>query len=656
MVNFNYYLISKILLIVITNPLHMKRLALFFVVGMFFFLEINAQNTAITDDDAYDPHPSAILDVKSINKGLLMPRLTTAQRNAVFNPATGLLVFDTDEKAFYFYNGSQWLNVSSGAGSGDSWNQNGNTVQLIDSTSKVGIGTNTPIAKLGVKGDVPIDSNEPLLEVVNANGDTVFAVYSTGVRVNVFDDPTGKATGKRGGFAVAGFDQSKGVTKEYLRVTPDSVRVYVDRDSAKATGKRGGFAVAGFDQSKGVAKEYLRVTPDSVRVYVEREISKASGKRGGFAVAGFDQSKGTTQEFMRVTPDSVRVYIGNIAKATGKRGGFAVAGFDQSKGSDSSFLFVGADTTQIATVFKSSNDVVVNTDIYKSTGDFYVPDELATISTGAISDIGRDTAIAWGNITSDGRSEVTSRGICWNTVPNPTTSDNFIASGSGTGEFSGLLNGLVVNTTYYLRAYAVNAVGTAYSNQVQFKYIPPLPTIEPDTSLIPDGLAITYTDILNYIEFTDGQMINSANDITSIFLDIEHSYVGDLDVELVCPNGQSVMLMAQGGGERDLGEPVPDESGAPGNGYLYSFSDTAATTWSSMMTNTDVHDYIDNSGNSITNAQYIPEGFYQPVTNMSNLIGCPLDGDWTLEITDNSGQDDGYVFMWGINFNSGVYP
>jgi uncharacterized protein (TIGR02145 family) len=367
-----------------------------------------------------------------------------------------------------------FINSLTGPPGDGAWDDTNNT---LSTTKKVGVGTSTPFAKLGVKGDVPIESDEPLFEVVNANGDTVFAVYSTGVRVNVFDDPTGKATGKRGGFAVAGFDQSKGVTKEYLRVTPDSVRVYVDRDSAKATGKRGGFAVAGFDQSKGVAKEYLRVTPDSVRVYVEREISKASGKRGGFAVAGFDQSKGTTQEYMRVTPDSVRVYIGNMAKATGKRGGFAVAGFDQSKGIDSSYLFVGADTTEIATVFKSSKDVVVKTDIFKSTGEFYVPDELATISTGFVSNVGADSAIAWGNITSDGRSDVTVRGICWSTAPNPTTADAFVAAGSGTGEFTGKLTGLSLNTTYYLRAYATNAVGTAYGNEVQFNSAAAIPTV-----------------------------------------------------------------------------------------------------------------------------------------------------------------------------------
>jgi len=62
--------------------------------------------------------------------------------------------------------------------------------------------------------------------VLNASGDTVLAVYQEGVRIWVADDTTGvKANGSRGGFAVGGMNPTKGYTNEYLRVTPDSVRV-----------------------------------------------------------------------------------------------------------------------------------------------------------------------------------------------------------------------------------------------------------------------------------------------------------------------------------------------------------------------------------------------------------------------------------------------
>ena len=55
-----------------------------------------------------EPNTSAMLDVSSTEKGMLMPRMTSAQRVAISNPAEGLLVYDTDENALYFYDGGNW--------------------------------------------------------------------------------------------------------------------------------------------------------------------------------------------------------------------------------------------------------------------------------------------------------------------------------------------------------------------------------------------------------------------------------------------------------------------------------------------------------------------------------------------------------------------
>lgn len=77
-------------------------------------------------------------------------------------------------------------------------------------------------------------------------------------------------------------------------------------------------------------------------------------------------------------------------------------------------------------------------------------------------------ATCGGIVISDGGSEVTERGVCWATTPNPTTSDSHLASGTGTGEFSVNLSGLIANTTYHVRAYAVNEKGTAYGDNVEF--------------------------------------------------------------------------------------------------------------------------------------------------------------------------------------------
>ena len=72
---------------------------------------LHAQAVSI-NTDASNPHPSALLDVKSTAKGMLVPRMTSAQRATIASPATGLLVFDTDTGSFWFYTGSAWTDLS----------------------------------------------------------------------------------------------------------------------------------------------------------------------------------------------------------------------------------------------------------------------------------------------------------------------------------------------------------------------------------------------------------------------------------------------------------------------------------------------------------------------------------------------------------------
>jgi hypothetical protein len=93
---------------------------------------------------------------------------------------------------------------------------------------------------------------------------------------------------------------------------------------------------------------------------------------------------------------------------------------------------------------------------------------LATISTTTASSLTANSALTGGDITNDGNASVTSRGICWGTSTNPTTSNNITNDGSGTGIFTSSITNLLHNTTYYVRAYAVNSVGTAYGNQISF--------------------------------------------------------------------------------------------------------------------------------------------------------------------------------------------
>lgn len=97
-------------------------------------------------------------------------------------------------------------------------------------------------------------------------------------------------------------------------------------------------------------------------------------------------------------------------------------------------------------------------------GDLTTP----SLATTYISGVSASSAISGGNITNDGGTTITARGVCWSITTNPTISNTKTTDGSGTGAFTSSITGLTAGTTYYLRAYATNSTGTSYGNEVSF--------------------------------------------------------------------------------------------------------------------------------------------------------------------------------------------
>ena len=93
---------------------------------------------------------------------------------------------------------------------------------------------------------------------------------------------------------------------------------------------------------------------------------------------------------------------------------------------------------------------------------------LPTVKTHTVYNVMQSYAVAGGNVSSDGNASVTERGVVYGTNQHPTTVDNKVSNGSGMGSFTCNLTNLQSNTTYYVRAYAVNSVGTAYGEEVTF--------------------------------------------------------------------------------------------------------------------------------------------------------------------------------------------
>lgn len=95
------------------------------------------------------------------------------------------------------------------------------------------------------------------------------------------------------------------------------------------------------------------------------------------------------------------------------------------------------------------------------------------LTTTVVTNIFTKKATSGGNVTSQGQSAITTRGVCWNTTGTPTTANPKTADGTGIGSFPSLMTGLTGSTLYYVRAYVINTEGTYYGNQVTFTTQPP---------------------------------------------------------------------------------------------------------------------------------------------------------------------------------------
>lgn len=91
-----------------------------------------------------------------------------------------------------------------------------------------------------------------------------------------------------------------------------------------------------------------------------------------------------------------------------------------------------------------------------------------TVTTNEVTNVTSNSATCCGNVSSDGGTNVIQRGVCYSTLQNPTTSNQIITSGTGNGSYTCNITGLSANTTYFVRAYAINSVGTAYGGQKSF--------------------------------------------------------------------------------------------------------------------------------------------------------------------------------------------
>ena len=223
------------------------------------------------------------------------------------------------------------------------------------------------------------------------------------------------------------------------------------------------------------------------------------------------------------------------------------------------------------------------------------------------------------------------------------------------------------------------------------------PNVVGGATFLPDGNGQCYNTSVNFDSFDEGAIINSASDIDRIYINIEHSFLGDLAIMLECPNGQQCLLKAfnrgnsyqdgpivsnlnwqntggtynigsQRGGGAHLG--LAHDNGScnddPGYGFPYYFypdGDEPFGEYSNYrptIVSVNRGDYADSllcpEQVYYNCLAYGEEHRYGPYENMTSLIGCPLNGEWRLYVCDMWAIDNGWIFEWGIYFNEEVFP
>ena len=266
---------------------------------------------------------------------------------------------------------------------------------------------------------------------------------------------------------------------------------------------------------------------------------------------------------------------------------------------------------------------------------------IPSVTTAAISNITGTSATVGGNVTSDGEETVFDRGICYSTVSTPTVSDNCIHIGQGTGSFSDVLTGLLSETTYYVRAFAINSIGVGYGSEVGFTTTtsntpqdgqpcsgtPTLTDIDGNVyNTVQIGQQCWMKENLRTTKYADNTVItplyapnNAGTNVatygylynwSSVMHGAFSSNANPSGVQGICPNGWHVPSDAEW---TQLTDYVSSQ-----NEYVCGNDNTqiakamaAATGWNSTTVNCAIGNNQDN--NNITEFSAIPAGYYHGV-------------------------------------------
>ncbi|MCX6278976.1 MAG: hypothetical protein NT004_12910 [Bacteroidetes bacterium] len=469
----------------------MKQLFIFIMMLLLLRNSLYAQ-VAINSDGSL-PNNSAMLDVKSINKGFLPPRMTFVEMNAIINPAPGLMVFCIDCSAnssgtlAMFFNGMWHIFNSSCLSPGSpvaslhipSSNQivwNWNTVpwatgykwNIVNSYgTAIDMGTNISKTEAGLLCNT---SYSRYVWAYNSCANSGIATTLT--QTTSLDPPAAPISGSH---------------------IPSTTQVVWNWNQV----------VGALGYKWSASNIYSAATDLGTNTsYTETGLTcNTSYTRYIWAYNECGNSTATTTNQTTSSCSPYPTVITSVATAITQT--TATSGGNVTSNGGSTVLFRGVcwSTSQNPTLLYNYTTNGSDTGVFVSnltgltTNTLYYVRAYAvnpigtsygnettfvtfpTVTTTTITGITQITATSGGNVSAGGGVNVSARGVCWSTITSPTLADSHTTDGTGTGIFTSSLTGLTGNTLYYLRAYATNVTGTSYGNQQTFTTSPILATV-----------------------------------------------------------------------------------------------------------------------------------------------------------------------------------
>lgn len=419
--------------------------------------------------------PSAILEAKSINKGFLPPRLSTAQRDSIVLPAGGLLIYNTTLHR---------IQINQGSAASPDWRS---------------------------LGEFPPSGNQAG-EILFWNG-TNWVLLNPGLPGQIF------------ALSLEGIPQWTGNALPTLSTTlpsntsPVSVQIggQITSDGGAAVSSRG--VVYGTTQNPTLLNgiQTSESGTGSFTVTLQGLIPGITYYARAFATNSTGTAYGNSQSFTTLAASVPLLTTNSIASITTTG---AITGGQVSSNE-------GASVTQRGVVFSTNPNPTLSDNFTQNgsgTGNFsstlsgLTPNTIYYVRAYAVNAVGtaygqqasfitqlplapslttRDiinitnaTATSGGDISNDGGLNVTARGIVWSTSTSPTLSDFKTTDGTGTGTYPSFLTGLSPGSTYFVRAYATNSIGTGYGNQLSFTTALTSNTLPVVQTLSVDGILI----------------------------------------------------------------------------------------------------------------------------------------------------------------------